>query len=404
MQGDVAQRHSGLHVSRATGGHRGHCAERYLRPGAGAVRTVHGQARLRSRLAGGTDGDAGARRPGQHHARWRRTWTRRWSASYCAASSPIRASGRLPRMAIAAALPGGDPLAAALAAGETPSPELVAAAGETEGMKPRHADRAAGGGAGGDGADRHFRRAVFPYREGADGRSPGRPGGERAPSAARPGLRRQARATRPGDWNTTTNTSEYLNQPPGPGRRALEEPGAGPTAADRVLVPGEPGSPCWRLTGTNTAVNEWDPPLTRSGMLRIFTDAQGRLEKLEAVPRQLDTNSAAPPHFDWAALFQAAGLDMARFQAATPQWSPLAPFDARGAWTGNDPQNGTPLRVEAAAWRGLPVFFQVVGPWSAPVRGQFLARGRATAACLPEVRGAGGCGGVCLAQREDRQG
>ncbi|MGC1090267.1 MAG: serine/threonine-protein kinase, partial [Candidatus Acidiferrum sp.] len=38
---------------------------------------------------------------------------------------------------VAAALPGGDPLAAALAAGETPSPEMVAAAGVTEGMRPR---------------------------------------------------------------------------------------------------------------------------------------------------------------------------------------------------------------------------------------------------------------------------
>jgi len=38
---------------------------------------------------------------------------------------------------VAAALPGGDPLAAALAAGETPSPEMVAAAGATEGIKPR---------------------------------------------------------------------------------------------------------------------------------------------------------------------------------------------------------------------------------------------------------------------------
>jgi Protein kinase domain len=38
---------------------------------------------------------------------------------------------------VAAALPGGDPLAAALAAGETPSPEMVAAAGETEGTRPR---------------------------------------------------------------------------------------------------------------------------------------------------------------------------------------------------------------------------------------------------------------------------
>ncbi len=40
-------------------------------------------------------------------------------------------------LAISAALPGGDPLAAALAAGETPSPEMVAAAGETVGLRPR---------------------------------------------------------------------------------------------------------------------------------------------------------------------------------------------------------------------------------------------------------------------------
>ena len=37
-------------------------------------------------------------------------------------------------LSVAAALPGGDPLAAALAAGETPSPELVAASGKTEGL------------------------------------------------------------------------------------------------------------------------------------------------------------------------------------------------------------------------------------------------------------------------------
>jgi hypothetical protein len=37
-------------------------------------------------------------------------------------------------LAVAAALPGGDPLAAALAAGETPSPELLVAAGEQEAM------------------------------------------------------------------------------------------------------------------------------------------------------------------------------------------------------------------------------------------------------------------------------
>jgi serine/threonine-protein kinase len=40
-------------------------------------------------------------------------------------------------LSVAAALPGGDPLAAALAAGETPSPQLVAASGETAGLRPR---------------------------------------------------------------------------------------------------------------------------------------------------------------------------------------------------------------------------------------------------------------------------
>ena len=39
-------------------------------------------------------------------------------------------------LAVSAALPGGDQLAAALAAGETPSPEMVAAAGEQSALQP----------------------------------------------------------------------------------------------------------------------------------------------------------------------------------------------------------------------------------------------------------------------------
>ena len=42
-------------------------------------------------------------------------------------------------LAVSAALPGGDPLAAALAAGETPSPRLVAAAGEDGVLSPKKA-------------------------------------------------------------------------------------------------------------------------------------------------------------------------------------------------------------------------------------------------------------------------
>src|SRR5258705_7918996 len=39
-------------------------------------------------------------------------------------------------LAVAAALPGGDPIGAALAAGETPSPELLAEAGQSGGARP----------------------------------------------------------------------------------------------------------------------------------------------------------------------------------------------------------------------------------------------------------------------------
>ncbi len=42
-------------------------------------------------------------------------------------------------LSVAAALPGGDPLAAALAAGETPSPELVAASGKKEAVATKYA-------------------------------------------------------------------------------------------------------------------------------------------------------------------------------------------------------------------------------------------------------------------------
>src|SRR6202795_2105642 len=49
----------------------------------------------------------------------------------------VEPSSRPPTaLAVAAALPGGDPLAAALAAGETPSPQVVAASGEKAGLRP----------------------------------------------------------------------------------------------------------------------------------------------------------------------------------------------------------------------------------------------------------------------------
>ena len=74
---------------------------------------------------------------------------------------------------------------------------------------------------------------------------------------------------------------------------------------------------------------------------------------------------------DWKLLFDAAGLDPAQFQSATPTRLSLAAFDERAAWTGTWPGTDFPLRVEAAAWRGKPVFFHLSGPWTTPDRTEY---------------------------------
>src|SRR6185295_628152 len=73
---------------------------------------------------------------------------------------------------------------------------------------------------------------------------------------------------------------------------------------------------------------------------------------------------------DWKPLLAAAGLDPAAFQGAAPEWNSLAAFDTRAAWTGTWPGARHSLRIEAAAWRGKPVFFALIGPWSRPARMQ----------------------------------
>ena len=72
-------------------------------------------------------------------ARWSRISTPRSNAAIMRCLRPEPEARPGSALAVAASLPGGDPLAAALAAGETPSPEMVAAAGMAEAMSARHA-------------------------------------------------------------------------------------------------------------------------------------------------------------------------------------------------------------------------------------------------------------------------
>lgn len=123
------------------------------------------------------------------------------------------------------------------------------------------------------------------------------------------------------------------------------------------------------------AVSPNNPPPTQSGMVGLNLDPQGRLIEFSAVPPQVEETPVPPRPADWTALLTAAGLDMTRFALAEPHWIPSVGFDARAAWTGSyahAPE--VPLRIEAASWRGKPVNFQVIGPWSRPARMHPLQR------------------------------
>ena len=111
--------------------------------------------------------------------------------------------------------------------------------------------------------------------------------------------------------------------------------------------------------------------MTTSGMVQISLDPQGRMYLFRAVPPQVEEAAAAVKQIEPAVLFTAAGLDISQFQPTEPKWLPLAMADTRSAWTGifpGRPEN--PIRIEAAYWRGKPVYFHTIGPWTVPSRMQ----------------------------------
>ncbi len=269
-------------------------------------------------------------------------------------------------LAVAAALPGGDPLAAALIAGETPSPELIAAAGETEGLAPRVALAWLAASLAGIVL---IGVMAVPYSI-----------TEKVPMDVPPeALARDAQrllqgfgyAAKPKDtaWGLQYDNGyrDYLKQHRDLAAARWRNPAAGEPPIIQFWYRESP----WPMTangGMNTAIDYSDPPLDVCGMARLLTDSQGKLRELEVVPPQMEAPAAPGPPFDWSVLFRAAGLDQNQFQPAQPEWTPLANWDARAAWTGTDALAGALLRVEAAAWRGRPVFFRVIGPWSHPER------------------------------------
>jgi predicted Ser/Thr protein kinase len=247
-------------------------------------------------------------------------------------------------LAVAAALPGGDPLAAALAAGELPSPELVAAAGKLEGLAPRYSVPclvaiivclcAA---------------VALRARFGAIMHTPLDSPPEVLAHQAREMASSFGYPKRPADTALALNNRgdllDRLQQLPPPHQwdewLAAEAPlfanyreSLGPLIAD----------PYGEVTGEN-------PPPTQPGMVHVLLDGAGRLRYFQANPYQ-NAQALAPPVAP-EAVFRAAGLDLAAFTEAPPAFVPAGASSEVHSWKGPHPRiPSLNLTVDLASWKG----------------------------------------------------
>ena len=272
-------------------------------------------------------------------------------------------------LSVSAALPGGDPLAAALAAGETPSPEMVAAAGR-EGALTRGLGLAllafviVGLGVVAVLCDRVLLIGRIPLTKSADVLE------ERARE-----IITQAGYSEllPHNSRGASLNTEYIywaaqNLPQGAPVDYWTPALSGNGATLRFWYresprPLQPESSSW----TPSIV---DPPLTIAGMTTVIVDERGRLVEFLRVPPQTESQpSQVTP--DWTPLFNAAQLTVADFTQVPPEWTPRIYADQRIAWEG--PMRGHPdakLRIEGASYGGRPVSFLIVWPWTRPARAE----------------------------------
>ncbi len=121
--------------------------------------------------------------------------------------------------------------------------------------------------------------------------------------------------------------------------------------------------------GDYRSVQSGDPPVLISGMVNVDLDPQGRLVQFIAVPPQVIAAPAGEATVDWARLFEAAALPFDAFSEAPPIWTPRSHADEQRAWIGTVAElPGETLRVEASGYQGRPTSFTIVGPWTRPTR------------------------------------
>jgi serine/threonine-protein kinase len=265
---------------------------------------------------------------------------------------------------VAAMLPGGDPLAAALAAGETPSPEMVAAA-KTEGsLLPWKAAALFASLLVGIGFILLISKTAFVFNY--------------VPLEKSPEILRERSSElikKLGYADAPTDTASGIASD----RGFMTYISQNDSSRDRweKLRIGRPAtlyfwyrqSPRYLDNESTTPVNEELPARTVSGMRGVTLDSLGRLRSFYAVPPQIAAQDSATQIPDWSVLFAEAGLSQSAFRPVPSTWVPPHAYDNRTAWEGAYPEfPQVTMRIEAASFAGKPVYFQIVNPWDQPTR------------------------------------
>ncbi|HTQ57830.1 MAG TPA: serine/threonine-protein kinase [Bryobacteraceae bacterium] len=264
-------------------------------------------------------------------------------------------------LSVAAALPGGDPLAAALAAGETPSPDLVAASGKTEGLPLARSIPLTLGLAvlivaipfARSGVELH---SLVPYELSADALAA--KAREYAAGFGYPAAPADRKYDLHWDWDTVNETNKHFKDVEDARRRFR---------AESPLLLGYRESPRPLVAPPDGEVTEERPAPIVSGMIEIWLDSNGHLRDFHAVPPQQDAASAARP-VDVPAISRAIGFDISQWPETQPRFTPLYAFDWQKAWKGTHPTLHYDVTVQAAAWHGRLTDLQVVRPWSKATR------------------------------------
>ncbi len=257
---------------------------------------------------------------------------------------------------VALALPGGDPLAAALAAGETPSPALVAASGPREGLRPTLAVAILAWVILGSILSAALGERMAARNGFQAGKRP-----EILVERAREFLRKTGYAEEFADsasgYRADFDLMQYIARPGNADRYA--------GLKSRINFFWFRGSSQpLETAGTISGVQINNPPMQSPGEAMVRLDTQGRLVSLRIIPPQNESVAGSAPKADWAPLFYEAGLEYSKWLPAAPERNPLFYADERAAWQGSLPEApDIPVRIEAAAYRGKPVAFDIIGPW-----------------------------------------